>query len=51
MRYSRIRWSRGGTSLGNLIVQMIADDQIEDLQAARDMIRVSFDIDMVNPQE
>lgn len=40
-----------GTSLGNLIVQMIADDQIEDLQAARDMIRVSFDIDMVSPQE
>ena len=40
-----------GTSLGNLIVQMIASGQIEDLQTARDMIRASFDIDMVDPQE
>lgn len=40
-----------GTSLGNLIVQMIASGQIEDLQTARDMIRVSFDINMIDPQE
>lgn len=40
-----------GTSLGNLIVQMIASGQIEDLQTARGMIRASFDIDMVDPQE
>ena len=40
-----------GTSLGNLIVQMIASGQIEDLQTARDMIRSSFDIAMVDPRE
>lgn len=40
-----------GTSLGNLVVQMIADGKIEDLQAARDMIRASFDIDVIDPQE
>lgn len=40
-----------GTSLGNLIVQMIASGQIEDLQTARDMIRVSFDISMIDPQK
>ncbi len=38
-----------GTAIGNLIVQMIANQEFENLQAARDAIRVSFDIKEVNP--
>ncbi|MBQ8054508.1 MAG: rhamnulokinase [Lachnospiraceae bacterium] len=33
-----------GTAIGNLIVQFIAAEEFTDLQAARDAIRVSFDI-------
>ncbi len=33
-----------GTAIGNLIVQMIANQEFENLQAARDAIRVSFEI-------
>ena len=33
-----------GTAIGNLIVQFIAAGEFKDLQAARDAIRVSFDI-------
>jgi len=33
-----------GTAIGNLIVQFIAAGEFTDLQAARDAIRVSFDI-------
>ena len=38
-----------GTAAGNLIVQMIASDEIEGLQAARDLIRESFRISSVDP--
>lgn len=37
-----------GTAIGNLIVQMISSGELKDLQTARDMIRVSFEI-KVNP--
>lgn len=33
-----------GTAIGNLIVQLIAAGEFRDLQAARDAVRVSFDI-------
>ena len=33
-----------GTAIGNLIVQMIAGGDLENLQAARDAIRASFEI-------
>ncbi len=39
-----------GTALGNLIVQMIASEEIESLQAARDLIAASFEIKEVKPQ-
>ena len=39
-----------GTSLGNLIVQFIAGEEVYDLQAAREAIGRSFDIGVVNPQ-
>ena len=39
-----------GTALGNLIVQMIEEKEIESLQKARDIIRESFDIKEVKPQ-
>ena len=38
-----------GTAIGNLIVQMIAGGDLENLQAARDAIRRSFEIKEVNP--
>ncbi len=38
-----------GTAIGNLLVQMIANKEFENLQAARDAIRASFDIKEVNP--
>ncbi len=38
-----------GTALGNLLVQMIATQQIASLQEARDIIRKSFDIKEVKP--
>ncbi len=38
-----------GTAIGNLIVQMIANNEFENLQTARDIIRVSFDIKEVKP--
>ncbi len=38
-----------GTAIGNLLVQMIANQEFENLQAARDAIRVNFDIKEVNP--
>ncbi len=38
-----------GTAIGNLIVQMIANKEFENLQAARDAIRASFEIKEVNP--
>lgn len=38
-----------GTAIGNLIVQMIAGGDFENLQAARDAIRRSFEIKEVNP--
>ena len=38
-----------GTAIGNLIVQMIEAGEYENLQAARDAIRVSFEIKEVNP--
>ncbi len=38
-----------GTAIGNLIVQMIAGGDLENLQAARDVIRCSFEIKEVNP--
>ncbi len=38
-----------GTAIGNLLVQMIANQEFENLQAARDAIRVSFDIQEVKP--
>ena len=37
-----------GTAIGNLVVQMIAGGEYENLQAARDAIRVSFEIKEVN---
>ena len=37
-----------GTAIGNLIVQMIAGNEYENLQAARDAIRASFEIKEVN---
>ena len=36
-------------SFGNLIVQMIEAGEYENLQAARDAIRASFEIKEVNP--
>lgn len=38
-----------GTAIGNLIVQMIHAGEFENLQAARDTIRSSFEIKEVNP--
>lgn len=38
-----------GTAIGNLIVQMIEAGEYENLQAARNAIRASFDIKEVNP--
>ena len=38
-----------GTAIGNLIVQMIHAGEFENLQAARDAIRASFEIKEVNP--
>ncbi len=38
-----------GTAIGNLLVQMIANKEFENLQAARDAIRASFNIKEVNP--
>ena len=38
-----------GTAIGNLLVQMIEGKEFESLQAARDAIRVSFEIKEVNP--
>ncbi len=38
-----------GTAIGNLIVQMIAGGDLENLQAARGAIRRSFEIKEVNP--
>lgn len=40
-----------GTSLGNLIVQFIADGEIGSLQEARDAIRASFDVEEISPQK
>ncbi len=37
-----------GTAIGNLLVQMIAGGDLENLQAARDAIRASFEIKEVN---
>ncbi len=39
-----------GTALGNLIVQMITEDEIASLQEARNIIQKSFDIKEVKPQ-
>lgn len=39
-----------GTALGNLIVQMIEEEEIASLQDARDIIRESFDIKEVKPR-
>ena len=38
-----------GTAIGNLLVQMIEGNEFENLQAARDAIRRSFEIKEVNP--
>ena len=38
-----------GTAIGNLLVQMIEGKEFENLQAARDAIRRSFEIKEVNP--
>ena len=38
-----------GTAIGNLVVQMIEAKEYENLQAARDAIRESFEIKEVNP--
>lgn len=40
-----------GTALGNLIVQFIAGGEYPHLQAARDAIKISFDIKEVSPYE
>ena len=37
-----------GTAIGNLVIQMIAGGEYKNLQAARDAIRVSFEIKEVN---
>ena len=37
-----------GTAIGNLIVQLIAAGEFKDLQAARDAVRLSFDIKEIN---
>ena len=37
-----------GTAIGNLLVQMIAGGDLENLQSARDAIRKSFEIKEVN---
>ena len=38
-----------GTAIGNLIVQMIANNEFSNLEAAREAVRVSFDIREVQP--
>lgn len=38
-----------GTSLGNIIVQLIASNEVFDLAAAREMVRRSFEIKEINP--
>ena len=38
-----------GTSLGNLVVQMIGAGEFSDLQHARDVIRESFDVETYEP--
>jgi len=40
-----------GTSLGNLIVQFLADGEFDNLQQARDAIRDSFDIKLIEPSQ
>ena len=37
-----------GTAIGNLIVQLIAGGETENLQTARDLVRRSFDIKEVS---
>ncbi len=39
-----------GTSLGNLVVQMIGDGRFDGLAQARDAIRTSFDIEAFRPE-
>ena len=39
-----------GTSLGNLVVQMIGDGRFDDLQQARDAIRASFNVEVYQPE-
>ena len=39
-----------GTAIGNLLVQMIEAKEFENLEAARNAIRASFEIKEVNPQ-
>lgn len=39
-----------GTALGNVIAQMIASKDLQDLAAARELIRLSFDIKTYDPQ-
>lgn len=39
-----------GTSLGNLVVQMIGDGRFDSLQQARDAIRASFDVEVYRPE-
>ena len=39
-----------GTALGNLLVQMIEEKEIDSLQSARNIIRESFEIKEVKPQ-
>ena len=38
-----------GTSLGNLVVQLLTAGEVPDLQTARDLIRASFDIEEILP--
>jgi len=38
-----------GTAIGNLLVQMIRAGEFDSLQAARDAIRESFDIQEIRP--
>ena len=39
-----------GTALGNLLVQMMTENEIASLQDARNIIRESFEIKEVKPQ-
>jgi sugar (pentulose or hexulose) kinase len=40
-----------GTAIGNILAQAIADDDVKDLAAAREIVKKSFDVEVYNPDK